>query len=120
MSKELDFYDSGFDELEKLLSDYMEKLENPLEILEAGVVEFVNDVRKLPRPRSKMNGAGYTHLLDTISYKETGKEVEVGWGKYYGLMLERGTKKMPKGVPHFTPTFENNKEKYYKKMIEKF
>ena len=120
MSKEMDFYDSGFDELEKLLSDYVKKVENPLEILKIGAIEFVNDVRKLPKPRSKMNGAGYTHLLDTVTYKKRNDEIEIGWGKYYGPMVEKGTRRMKgNGTPHLSPTFARNKEKYYKKMIEK-
>ena len=43
--------------------------------------------------------------------------IKVGWGKYYGPMLEHGTRKMAARV-HLKPLFERNKEKYYKKMAE--
>lgn len=44
------------------------------------------------------------------------KDIDVGWGKYYGPMLEHGTKKMS-AKAHLKPLFEQNKERYYKKMI---
>ena len=112
------FSDSGFDDLQKLLSDYMKNIQEPLAILEVGAEALVNDVRKLPKPRTSINTAGYTHLLDTVTYKKAGDEIEVGWGKYYGPMVERGTKKMA-AHSHLSPTFEQNKDKYYQKMIEK-
>lgn len=112
-----DFYGEGFDELEKLLGDYAKKTENVIEILEVGAKEFVSDARKLPIPRSRTMAAGYTHLIDTISYRKVNSEIEVGWGKYYGPMVEKGTRKMS-GTPHLKPLFERNNEKYYKKMIE--
>ena len=43
--------------------------------------------------------------------------IEVGWGKYYGPMLEHGTRKMA-AREHLKPLFERNKEKYYRKMTE--
>ncbi len=111
-------YDTGFDELQKLMEEYLQNVKEPLEILEIGAKALVNDVRKLPKPRSSVNVAGYTHLLDTVTYEKNGDEIEVGWGKYFGPMVERGTKKMP-GTAHMAPTFERNKEKYYQQMIEK-
>lgn len=108
----------GLRELEELLARYADKTENVTEILEAGAKEFVNDVRRLPKPRSSVRKAGYTHLLDTVTYRKVNGEVEAGWGKYYGPMVDRGTAKM-RGVSHFAPTFERNKEKYYKIMIQK-
>lgn len=116
--KDAEFYGAGFEELEKLLSDFSKRIDNPLEIIEVGASEFVNDIKKLPRPRSSLSGAGYTHLLDTATYEKTESEIEVGWGKYYGPMVEKGTKRMS-GTPHLEPTFEMNKEKYYKKIKEK-
>lgn len=115
---EVEFYEAGFDEFEKLLTQFESKADAPLEIMEAGVEEFVKDVRKLPKPRSGISKAGYTHLLDTVTHQKTNKDIEVGWGKYYGPMVERGTKKMS-GTPHLSPTFERNKDRYYKIMIEK-
>lgn len=108
----------GLKELEELLAQYADKTENVMDILEAGAKEFVNDVRKLPKPRSSIQKAGYTHLLDTVAYQKKNGEVEIGWGKYYGPMADRGTKKMS-AIPHLSPTFEKNKDRYYKIMIEK-
>lgn len=74
---------------------------------------------KLPKPYSKITSANYTHLVDSFSYKRTKIDVIVGWGKYYGPMVEDGTKKM-KAQPHLRPEFERNKNKYYQKMIQNF
>lgn len=114
----MDIYDTGLDDLEKQLMDFVKTIDNPLEILQVGAKALVDDVRRLPRPRSSMTGAGYTHLLDTVTHKIAGDEVEAGWGKYYGPMAERGTKRMS-GTPHLAPAFNANKEKYYKKMMQK-
>lgn len=108
----------GFKELEELLAQYADKAENVMDILEAGAQEFVSDVRKLPKPRSRVRKAGYTHLLDTVTYQKINGEIEVGWGKYFGRMVDRGTKKMSAN-PHFAPTFQRNKEKYYNAMMRK-
>lgn len=113
----VDFFDSGFEELEELISDYAKKTDNITEILEVGAREFVDDVKRLPKPRSSVRKSGYTHLLDAVAYHKNQKEVEAGWGKYYGPMVEKGTKRM-KATPHMATTFNRNKEKYYKKMIE--
>ena len=113
----VNYYDAGFEELEKMLSDFSDNIDQALSAVEQAANEFVSDVKKMPRPRSAMNSAGYTHLLDTISSRNTGKEIEVGWGKYYGPMVERGTRKMA-GTPHLVPTFDRNKEKYYKKITD--
>lgn len=113
-----EFYDAGFEELEKILSKYAKSADKVVDILEVGAAELVNDVRRLPSPRSSINAGGYTHLLDTMSYKKMGEEIEAGWGKYYGPMVEKGTVKM-RARAHLSSTYEINKEKYYKKMIEK-
>lgn len=106
----------GFDEFENLLKEFEVNDTKVMLALETGAKMLVEDVRKQPRPRSDMNGSGYTHLIDTIYFKERGKEVETGWGKYYGPMVERGTKKM-RGTAHLVPTFERNKGKYYEAML---
>lgn len=108
----------GLKELEELLAKYADKTENVVEILEAGAKEFVEDVRRLPKPRSRIRKAGYTHLLDTVGYRRKNGEVETGWDKYYGPMVEKGTKKMS-ATPHFAPMFRKNKEKYYNAMLRK-
>ena len=46
----------GFDELEELLKQYEVNEEKVLKALENGANMLVIDVRKLPRPRSSMNG----------------------------------------------------------------
>ena len=89
-----------------------------MDILLTGAKEFVSDLLKLPKPKSRIRKAGYTHLIDTFAYREKKKEVEVGWGKYYGPMVEHGTTKMNE-QPHVYPLWDKNKEKYYKTMLAK-
>lgn len=118
--KDVEFYDMGFQEFEQMLQEYSEKVseEKALDAIESGAKDFVNDLLKLPKPRSSINKPGYTHIIDTFLLERTKSEIKVGWGKYYGPMLEHGTKKMAKRA-HLKPLFEQNKEKYYKKMTEK-
>lgn len=111
-----DMYD-GFAELMGDLERYITKVENPEDIIEVGAKEFVKDLKKLSKPISQIHKENYTHLINTFSYRKKGKEFEVGWGKYYGPMVENGTKNMG-SRPHFNPCFEKNKSKYYSKMIE--
>jgi len=117
MSNEVYGYD-GFQELSKMLGECIDKVENIVDVLEIGAKEFVNDLLKLPKPMSQIRKTGYTHLIRTFSYRKKDKEIEVGWGKYYGPMLENGTKNM-NAQPHVSPLWERNKEKYYKTMITK-
>lgn len=91
---------------------------NVLDILKDGADAFVNDLLTLPKPKSKIIKSGYTHLVDTFSSRINKNEVEVGWGKYYGPMVEHGTVKMSAN-PHLSTLFDKNKEKYYKTMKEK-
>lgn len=106
---------TGFDDFSDLLEKYIGKTEkeNVMKVLEIGAEELARDVRALPRPRRP--GGGYTHMLDSVTTKRRGEEVEVDWGKYYGPFVERGTTKM-RSKPHMRSTFERNKEKYYGKM----
>lgn len=110
---------TGFDDFSKMLEKYMKNTstDNVLNVLEIGAEALVQDVRALPRPRSQRGGGGWTHLLDTVTQKKNGEEVEVGWGKYYGVFVEKGTSKMS-AQPHISTTFNRNQEKYYKKMQE--
>lgn len=64
MSKEVEFYDSGFGEFEKMMKEYAEKVSEgkALDAIEAGAQEFVNDLLRLPKPRSRITKAGYTHM----------------------------------------------------------
>lgn len=109
----------GFLNLQHQLESYLSNINNPLDIIEPGAEEFVKDLLKLPKPKSDIVKSGYTHLTDTFCYERKDKEIVVGWDKYYGRMVEQGTKKT-KRQPHLNPTFERNKEKYYQLMINKF
>lgn len=117
MSNEVYGY-SGFEALSEILEKYADKANNFIDVLEVGAKEFVNDLLKLPKPMSKIRKAGYTHLVRSFAYKKRKDEVEVGWGKYYGPMVEHGTKKMDEN-PHVYPLWDKNKEKYYKTMLTK-
>ena len=114
---EISFYDSGLNDFEKQLKEYAKKVteEKALDAVEAGASEFVSDLLKLPKPRRVVKTPGYTHLVDSFALERSKTQVKVGWGKYYGPMVEHGTKKMAK-QPHLKPLFEENKEKYYKTM----
>lgn len=107
----------GFNDLADELSDIIKKVENPVDVLEVGAKEFVKDLSKLTKPYSKIKKANYTHLVDSFSYAKKKDSIDVGWGKYYGLMVEKGTTLM-RAQPHLEPVFERNKEKYYKMMID--
>lgn len=110
----------GINDIINDLEKYIKNVQNPQDILEVGAKEFVKDLLKLTKPISKIKKSGYTHLITTFSYqKSKNKEIEVGWGKYYGLMVEDGTKKT-KSQPHLKPTFNRNREKYYQRMLQKY
>lgn len=108
----------GFEDLSKIIEQYAYATENVQEAFVAGAKAFVNDLDKLPKPYSQIRKSGYTHLLDTFTYEVKKKEVIVGWGKYYGRMVENGTDKMD-AKPHFYPLFERNKEKYFVIVLTK-
>lgn len=77
---------------------------------------LAEDVRRLPKPRRR--GAGYTHMLDSVQAAPSGKDaVLVSWGQFYGKFVEHGTKKMG-AQPHLIPTWEQNKDRYYKLMTD--
>ncbi len=117
MSSEVYGYE-GFQDLANILESYIKETDNVLDVLEAGAKEFVNDLLKLPKPISKIKKAGYMHLINTFAYRKNKDEIEAGWGKYYGPMVERGTKNMD-GSPHIYPLWDKNEEKYYKIMLTK-
>lgn len=112
------FDDSGMEEFQQMLDGYISRIndQSALDAVEIGAKEFVKDLLKLPKPRSKVTVPGYTHLFDLFAYERTRNNIKVGWGKYYGPMLENGTVKMARKA-HLKPLFEQNKETYYKKMI---
>ena len=109
---------SGFQDLTDIVEQYINSAENAIEGIEAGVKEFVNDLLKLPKPMSKIRKTGYTHLVNSFSYRKKKAEIETGWGKYYGPMIEHGTVNM-NANPHVYPLWDRNKEKYYKTMLTK-
>lgn len=117
MSNEVYSYE-GFQDLADIIENYAKGAENVINVLETGAKEFVNDLNRLPKPMSKIRRGGYTHLVRSFAYRKKNKEIEVGWGKYYGPMVEHGTKKMDAN-PHVYPLWDRNKEKYYKTMLTK-
>ena len=111
----------GFKELENELNLLSKKVSDICDILEVGAQELIKDALRLPKPKSKIKSSKHTHLVDSFAYKRSKKnqiEIEAGWGVYYGPFVERGTKFMKKS-PHLEPLFNKNKDKYYKKMLEK-
>lgn len=117
--EEISFYDSGLDDFEKQLREYTKKVseDKALDAIEAGAKEFVSDLLKLPKPRREVKAPGYIHLVDSFALEREKTQIKVGWGKYYGPMVEHGTKKMAK-QEHLKPLFNANKDKYYKVMID--
>lgn len=116
-----DFYSAGMNEFQKIIQEYQEKFEQRR--IEAammdGAEQLARDVRALPKPRSQIRKSGYAHLLDTVSARK-GKngEVEVGWGKYYGPMVEAGTLKM-NAQPHLRGLFKKDSNKYYNLILQR-
>ena len=110
----------GFDAVEDLLNELIRRTDEEavLDAIEEGVKEFVKDLLRLPRPKSQISKSGYTHLVDSFAYKRNDKNIEVGWGKYYGPMVENGTVNMS-ASPHLKPLYDSNKEKYKRIMIDK-
>lgn len=110
----------GFEELSKLLIDCIKKTEGSkvMEALDAGATAFVNDALKLPKPKSRISSEEYTHMVDTFSQSKNKNQIEVGWGKYYGPMVENGTR-LISSQPHLKPLFNANNKNYYKIMIDK-
>ena len=110
----------AIDNLASKLEKMIKKASDPQKILEKGADAFVKDVRKLPKPFSKIHKSGYTHLIHTIDYvRARGTEVEVGSKtKYYLRFLEPGTYKMG-AKPFLRPQYERNKQKYIDIMSTK-
>ncbi len=110
-TKELDDLINDISVFSKKASD-----EEIVTVLSVGASEFVSELKKIPNPKSQIKKSGYTHLIDSFDFREKSKNVEVGWGKHYGKMVEFGTSKM-KAQPHFYPTWEKNKNKILNKMV---
>lgn len=118
--------DSGLDDFTALIAQYSEKLsqDKVLDILESGAEELAADGRKLPSPLSKIRAPGYTHLIKTITTKvnRSRREIEVGWGKYYGPIVENGApgRQKYRRNAHLIPLYTRNQKKYYELMKNKF
>ena len=107
----------------KLFQDMLKQYEqavsdqNISDVLMVAGEALADDVHRLPKPRRR--GAGYTHMLDSVQAAPSGKDaVLVSWGQFYGKFVEYGTKKMG-AQPHLIPTWEQNKDRYYKLMTDK-
>lgn len=109
-------YEKGFNLLDAELSKWIEASDNSLDALEEGAKEYVKDANNLPKPYRQVMSAGYTHLVKSITYRREEKDISVGWGKYYGPMLERGTIKF-NAQPHLVPLWDKNRDKYTNKII---
>lgn len=118
---------SGFDDLTQELADLIRNVDNVQEVLVVGAEAYVDDLRKLGKPYSQIRKSGYTHMLDSISYKKAkNKEVEVGSTAAYHLrFVNDGTKASSKRKwstprqPFLHTTYNLNKNKYDKKMLKK-
>ena len=113
----------GFEELSKELEELASNVDDDkaLDAIQEGVDQFVSDIRALPKPRSKLGGT-HTHMLDSVGSERDKSVINVGWGKYYGKIVENGHHSR-KGhwvaaQPHMKPTFEKNKDKYYQAMVK--
>ena len=89
--------------------------------LTAGASEFVTDLRKLPYPISDIRKPGYTHMVEKFTYADDTRskspQVLAGWGKYYGRMVEHGTKLM-RAQPHLEPLYSKGKKRYEATMVK--
>lgn len=110
-------YFTGFDVLDKELNDWIKHADNVLDILEVGAEEFVKDANRLAQPYSKVMAAGYMHVIKSITYQRGKEDISVGWGKYYGPMLENGTFRMNKRA-HLKPLWNRNQNKYNQSMLK--
>lgn len=116
--------DDGYQYMDEITQNALKAMDSAslVEILKAGADELVKDVRALPQPRS--NRTGYTHMLDSVTGQEESPKYLVGWGRYYGPIVEAGHKsrsgKMVPARAHLRKTYKDHMEKYQKAMQDKF
>lgn len=117
----LDVNSTGFDDLLKQIEQIGAAIseEQILDVIEAGTDEYVSDLLRLPKPISQIRKGGYTHLVNTFSSKREDGVIKVGWGKYYGRFVEKGTRKMS-AQPHLVPLWEQNQARYVEAMRTAF
>lgn len=111
----------GLLDLEQELREMLEMASDTDPIIEAGAEAFTTDLLKLAKPRSSIRNSKHTHLIDSFAYKKNKRDkgsYDVGWGAYYGRMVEHGTKFMG-AQPHLKPMWERNETKYQDIMIKK-
>lgn len=79
MNSEITFYDGGLEDFEELLKQYSENVspDKALDAVEEGAKEFVNDLLRLPKPRSQITKAGYTHIVSTFALERTDSGIKV-------------------------------------------
>lgn len=106
----------GLLDFSKALEEYAKVSDNVMEEEEKIAQDFVKDLLKLPSPKSKISKSGYTHLISTFSYRKKATEIEIGWGKYYGPMVEKGTIKMISSHPHLVPLWNRNSKRYIESL----
>ena len=80
MSSGITFDSGGFEDFEELLKQYSENVrpDKALDAVEEGAKEFVNDLLRLPKPRSQITKAGYTHIVSTFALERTDSGIKVG------------------------------------------
>ena len=115
-----DFYSAGMNEFQKIIQEYQEKFEQSR--IEAammdGAEQLARDVRALPKPRSQIRSLDTPSTGHRFGQKRKNGEVEVGWGKYYGPMVEAGTLKM-NAQPHLRGLFKKDSNKYYNLILQR-
>ena len=114
--------DAGLDELSSLFGRISGLADSPEELLEPAAEAFVRDLRALPRPRSRINSPGRTHMVDSFTHKPEGQGVIVGWGVPYGPYVEHG--QHPHGgmraQPHFHRTWTAGQSRYIRQIQDRF
>lgn len=113
-------HDEGLEDLEQELEEYARNADegNILKVLQEGADAFTRDLLALPRPMSRITKAGHTHLVRSFANKtddvtSKGPGIVVGWGVYYGPIVEK------KFYAHLKPTWKSNEKKYYELMQKK-
>ncbi len=114
---------SGYDgylSLQKELETALKATEKPNDAISAGADEFLNELKRLAKPRSSIAKSSYTHLIDSFHRWEGKRDglIRVGWGKRYGWFVEKGTPKT-RAQPHFFRTWNKNEKRYYEAMEKK-
>jgi hypothetical protein len=106
--------DQGLADLSKMFASFADLAGRPAELLEPAAEAFVRDPLALPRPRSRINAAGRTHMVDCFASSRESDGVVIGWGVPYGPYVEHGQHphKGMKAQPHFRPTWKKNQDKY--------